>query len=123
MHRASPNHGRTGAKSRESDSGGKEVVAWGSRRCQGRGCRDGGITDLQREGDEGKNRHKRLYMSKIGASACEFNLQDRLGFDQPSKAVECLIKAAIHELPWIDPSAFVVMPDGQQQAGPCAGKQ
>jgi hypothetical protein len=50
-------------------------------------------------------------------------LQDRLGFDQPSKAVECLIKAAIHELPWIDPSAFVVMPDGQQQAGPCAGKQ
>jgi hypothetical protein len=44
-------------------------------------------------------------------------------FDQPSKAVEWLIKAAIHKLPWIDPSAFVVMPDGQQQAGPHAGKQ
>jgi hypothetical protein len=60
MHGASANHGRTGAKSREGDGGGKEAVAWGSRRCQGGGCRDGSITDLPHEGDGGKNQHNGL---------------------------------------------------------------
>jgi hypothetical protein len=78
--------------------------------------------DLPHEGDGGKNQHKKLYMSETGASTCEFNdLHDCLGFDQPSKAVEWLIKAAI-QLPWIDPAALVAMLDGQQLAGPRAGK-
>jgi hypothetical protein len=64
VHGVSANRGRTSAKSREGDGGGKEAVAWGNRWCQGRGCRDGGITDLPREGDGRKNRHKKLYMSK-----------------------------------------------------------
>jgi hypothetical protein len=87
--RASANRGRTDVNIREGDGGGKEAVAWGSRRCQGRGCRDGGFTNLPREGDGGKNRHKKLYMSrasKTGPSACEFNdLQGRLVF---GKAIE-----------------------------------
>jgi hypothetical protein len=50
-----------GAKSRERDGGGQEVVAWGSRRCRDRGRSDAGITDVPHEGDGGKNRHRKLY--------------------------------------------------------------
>ncbi|KAI3824556.1 hypothetical protein L1987_06019 [Smallanthus sonchifolius] len=65
----------------------------------------------------GKDRHSKVLTSKglrdrrirlSVTTAIEFyDLQDRLGYDQPSKAVEWLIKAAassIAELPSLDPS-------------------
>ncbi|KAF5764705.1 putative transcription factor TCP family [Helianthus annuus] len=65
----------------------------------------------------GKDRHSKVLTSKglrdrrirlSVSTAIEFyDLQDRLGYDQPSKAVEWLIKAAsssIDELPSLDPS-------------------
>ncbi|XP_076902850.1 uncharacterized protein LOC143557730 [Bidens hawaiensis] len=65
----------------------------------------------------GKNRHSKVLTSKglrdrrirlSVTTAIEFyDLQDRLGYDQPSKAIEWLIKAAassINELPSLDPS-------------------
>ncbi|XP_076957110.1 transcription factor TCP2-like [Bidens hawaiensis] len=65
----------------------------------------------------GKDRHSKVLTSKglrdrrirlSVTTAIEFyDLQDRLGYDQPSKAVEWLIKAAansIDELPSLDPS-------------------
>ncbi|KAM0846673.1 hypothetical protein ACQ4PT_055524 [Festuca glaucescens] len=84
----------------------------------------------------GKDRHSKVYTSKgirdrrvrlsVPTAIQFYDLQDRLGCDQPSKAVEWLINAAsaaIDELPPLDPAAFAAMPDGQQPAGPRAGKQ
>lgn len=70
-------------------------------------------------GSGGKDRHSKVYTAKgirdrrvrlSVATAIQFyDLQDRLGYDQPSKAVEWLIKAAaaaIDKLPSLDASAF-----------------
>ncbi|KAJ6851930.1 transcription factor TCP2 [Iris pallida] len=67
----------------------------------------------------GKDRHSKVYTSKglrdrrvrlsVPTAIQFYDLQDRLGYDQPSKAVEWLIKAAasaIAELPSLDCSAF-----------------
>ncbi|KAK1412146.1 hypothetical protein QVD17_33156 [Tagetes erecta] len=63
----------------------------------------------------GKDRHSKVLTSKglrdrrvrlsVGTAIQFYDLQDRLGFDQPSKAVEWLLKAAassIDELPSLD---------------------
>jgi hypothetical protein len=87
----------------------------------------------------GKDRHSKVYTSKgvrdrrvrlsVPTAIQFYDLQDRLGFDQPSKAVEWLINAAsaaIDDLPPLDTAAFAAMPtDGQQQqaAATRAGKQ
>lgn len=65
----------------------------------------------------GKDRHSKVLTSKglrdrrvrlsVTTAIQFYDLQDRLGYDQPSKAVEWLIKAAsssISELPSLDPS-------------------
>lgn len=65
----------------------------------------------------GKDRHSKVLTSKglrdrrvrlsVSTAIQFYDLQDRLGFDQPSKAVEWLLKAAassIDELPSLDPS-------------------
>ncbi|MFS8016011.1 putative transcription factor TCP family [Helianthus anomalus] len=65
----------------------------------------------------GKDRHSKVLTSKglrdrrirlsVSTAIDFYDLQDRLGYDQPSKAVEWLIKAAsssIDELPSLDPS-------------------
>ncbi|CAM0905354.1 unnamed protein product [Alopecurus aequalis] len=70
-------------------------------------------------GSGGKDRHSKVYTAKgirdrrvrlSVATAIQFyDLQDRLGYDQPSKAVEWLIKAAaaaIDKLPSLDATAF-----------------
>ncbi|MFS8027705.1 putative transcription factor TCP family [Helianthus anomalus] len=64
----------------------------------------------------GKDRHSKVLTSKglrdrrvrlsVNTAIQFYDLQDRLGFDQPSKAVEWLLKAAassIDELPSLDP--------------------
>uniref|UniRef100_A0A0D9VZV6 TCP domain-containing protein n=1 Tax=Leersia perrieri TaxID=77586 RepID=A0A0D9VZV6_9ORYZ len=71
----------------------------------------------------GKDRHSKVYTAKgirdrrvrlSVATAIQFyDLQDRLGFDQPSKAIEWLINAAspaIDSLPSLDPAAFASIP-------------
>ncbi|KAL7606682.1 hypothetical protein Lser_V15G15535 [Lactuca serriola] len=65
----------------------------------------------------GKDRHSKVLTSKglrdrrvrlsVSTAIQFYDLQDRLGYDQPSKAVEWLLKAAstsIDELPSLDPS-------------------
>lgn len=65
----------------------------------------------------GKDRHSKVLTSKglrdrrvrlsVSTAIQFYDLQDRLGYDQPSKAVEWLLKAAstsIEELPSLDPS-------------------
>ncbi|GJS55835.1 transcription factor TCP2 [Tanacetum coccineum] len=70
-------------------------------------------------GSGGKDRHSKVLTSKglrdrrvrlsVSTAIQFYDLQDRLGYDQPSKAVEWLMKAAadaIDELPSLDPSLF-----------------
>ncbi|KAL5217322.1 hypothetical protein ABZP36_018006 [Zizania latifolia] len=77
----------------------------------------------------GKDRHSKVYTAKgirdrrvrlSVATAIQFyDLQDRLGYDQPSKAIEWLINAAspaIDKLPSLDPAAFTSIPE-QAEAG------
>ncbi|XP_074272514.1 transcription factor PCF6-like [Silene latifolia] len=67
----------------------------------------------------GKDRHSKVWTAKgprdrrvrlsVNTAIQFYDLQDRLGYDQPSKAVEWLIKAAseaINELPCLDSSNF-----------------
>ncbi|KAM3278644.1 hypothetical protein ACQJBY_046110 [Aegilops geniculata] len=118
---------------------GMEVVPWGSPpppgqqpqpQLQGSASR---ICRVRASG--GKDRHSKVYTSKgirdrrvrlsVPTAIQFYDLQDRLGFDQPSKAVEWLINAAsaaIDELPSLDPAAFANMPP-DHQAAPRAGKQ
>ncbi|KAM3260864.1 hypothetical protein ACQJBY_051861 [Aegilops geniculata] len=118
---------------------GMEVVPWGSPpppgqqpqpQLQGSASR---ICRVRASG--GKDRHSKVYTSKgirdrrvrlsVPTAIQFYDLQDRLGFDQPSKAVEWLINAAsaaIDELPSLDPAAFANMP-ADHQAAPRAGKQ
>ena len=69
----------------------------------------------------GKDRHSKVYTAKgirdrrvrlsVATAVQFYALQDRLGYDQPSKAVEWLIKAAaaaIDKLPELDAAAFAV---------------
>ncbi|XP_037485058.1 transcription factor PCF6-like [Triticum dicoccoides] len=84
-------------------------------------------------GSGGKDRHSKVYTAKgirdrrvrlSVATAIQFyDLQDRLGYDQPSKAVEWLIKAAaaaIDKLPELDAAAF---PNHPASASASANKQ
>ncbi|XP_044383292.1 transcription factor PCF6 [Triticum aestivum] len=125
--------------SRETGGGdGMELVPWGSPpppgqqppQLQGSASR---ICRVRASG--GKDRHSKVYTSKgirdrrvrlsVPTAIQFYDLQDRLGFDQPSKAVEWLINAAsaaIDELPSLDPAAFANMP-ADHQAAPRAGKQ
>ncbi|XP_071706096.1 transcription factor TCP2-like [Rutidosis leptorrhynchoides] len=72
----------------------------------------------------GKDRHSKVLTSKglrdrrvrlsVSTAIQFYDLQDRLGYDQPSKAVEWLLKAAssaIDELPSLDPSFSGVIMD------------
>ncbi|XP_071735848.1 transcription factor TCP2-like [Rutidosis leptorrhynchoides] len=72
----------------------------------------------------GKDRHSKVLTSKglrdrrvrlsVSTAIQFYDLQDRLGYDQPSKAVEWLLKAAsssIDELPCLDPSFSGVISD------------
>ncbi|KAJ3669984.1 hypothetical protein LUZ60_010308 [Juncus effusus] len=67
----------------------------------------------------GKDRHSKVYTAKgirdrrvrlsVSTAIQFYDLQDRLGYDQPSKAIEWLIKAAsnaIDKLPSLDHSSF-----------------
>jgi hypothetical protein len=71
----------------------------------------------------GKDRHSKVYTAKgirdrrvrlsVPTAIQFYDLQDRLGFDQPSKAIEWLINAAasaIEKLPELDPAAFAALP-------------
>jgi hypothetical protein len=71
----------------------------------------------------GKDRHSKVYTAKgirdrrvrlsVPTAIQFYDLQDRLGFDQPSKAIEWLINAAsdaIDKLPELDPAAFAALP-------------
>ncbi|KAM0924806.1 hypothetical protein ACQ4PT_004724 [Festuca glaucescens] len=123
--------GRTGVT-----SGGTEMVPWGQPPQPGQRQLGAASRICRVKATGGKDRHSKVYTSKgirdrrvrlsVPTAIQFYDLQDCLGFDQPSKAVEWLINAAsaaIDELPPLDPAAFAAMPDGQQQAGPRAGKQ
>uniref|UniRef100_A0ACD5UNN2 Uncharacterized protein n=1 Tax=Avena sativa TaxID=4498 RepID=A0ACD5UNN2_AVESA len=82
-------------------------------------------------GSGGKDRHSKVYTAKgirdrrvrlSVATAIQFyDLQDRLGYDQPSKAVEWLIKAAaaaIDKLPSLDATAFPNHPASANNSKP-----
>jgi hypothetical protein len=84
-------------------------------------------------GSGGKDRHSKVYTAKgirdrrvrlSVATAIQFyDLQDRLGYDQPSKAVEWLIKAAaaaIDKLPSLDATAFPNHPASANNKQPAA---
>ncbi|GJN23104.1 hypothetical protein PR202_gb10722 [Eleusine coracana subsp. coracana] len=71
----------------------------------------------------GKDRHSKVYTAKgirdrrvrlsVPTAIQFYDLQDRLGYDQPSKAIEWLINAAadaIDKLPELDPAAFAAVP-------------
>ncbi|CAN6297541.1 unnamed protein product, partial [Urochloa humidicola] len=87
----------------------------------------------------GKDRHSKVYTAKgirdrrvrlsVPTAIQFYDLQDRLGFDQPSKAIEWLINAAadaIDKLPALDPAAFAALPapggGGGGEADAAAGK-
>ncbi|GJM96837.1 hypothetical protein PR202_ga13706 [Eleusine coracana subsp. coracana] len=76
-----------------------------------------------RGGTGGKDRHSKVYTAKgirdrrvrlsVPTAIQFYDLQDRLGYDQPSKAIEWLINAAtdaIDKLPELDPAAFAAVP-------------
>ncbi|XP_062212624.1 transcription factor PCF6-like [Phragmites australis] len=79
----------------------------------------------------GKDRHSKVYTAKgirdrrvrlsVPTAIQFYDLQDRLGYDQPSKAIEWLINAAstaIEKLPALDPAAFAAVPEpGGADAG------
>nr|ACG28713.1 TCP family transcription factor containing protein [Zea mays] len=118
-----------------------EVAAWGQPPPLPPPPGPGAGSRIYRVGASGgKDRHSKVYTTKgIGdrrvrlsaPTAIQFyDLQDRLGFDQPSKAIEWLINAAasaIEKLPELDPAAFAALPapggadaagnDKQQQQG------
>ncbi|BAF20819.1 transcription factor PCF6 [Oryza sativa Japonica Group] len=71
----------------------------------------------------GKDRHSKVYTAKgirdrrvrlsVSTAIQFYDLQDRLGYDQPSKAIEWLIKAAaaaIDKLPSLDTASFPTNP-------------
>ncbi|ESQ55562.1 hypothetical protein EUTSA_v10025465mg [Eutrema salsugineum] len=75
----------------------------------------------------GKDRHSKVWTSKgprdrrvrlsVSTALQFYDLQDRLGYDQPSKAVEWLIKAAedsISELPSLNNTNFPITDDENQ---------
>lgn len=86
-------------------------------------------------GSGGKDRHSKVYTAKgirdrrvrlSVATAIQFyDLQDRLGYDQPSKAIEWLIRAAadaIDKLPSLDTAAgFPAHPASAKDHAPPAG--
>ncbi|CAH8390011.1 unnamed protein product [Eruca vesicaria subsp. sativa] len=76
----------------------------------------------------GKDRHSKVWTSKgprdrrvrlsVSTALQFYDLQDRLGYDQPSKAVEWLIKAAedsISELPSLNNTNFPMNDDDENQ--------
>ncbi|XP_044985188.1 transcription factor PCF6-like [Hordeum vulgare subsp. vulgare] len=120
---------------------GMELVPWGSPPPAGQQQQQphllhGSASRICRvKASGGKDRHSKVYTSKgirdrrvrlsVPTAIQFYDLQDRLGFDQPSKAIEWLINAAspaIDELPSLDPAAFAAMP-ADHQAAPRAGKQ
>ncbi|XP_078162958.1 transcription factor PCF6-like [Carex rostrata] len=81
----------------------------------------------------GKDRHSKVYTAKgirdrrvrlsVSTAIQFYDLQDRLGYDQPSKAIEWLIKAAsaaIDKLPSLDSSSFLnsTRPEGETDMDP-----
>ncbi|KAJ6802621.1 transcription factor TCP2 [Iris pallida] len=81
----------------------------------------------------GKDRHSKVYTSKglrdrrvrlsVSTAIQFYDLQDRLGYDQPSKAIEWLIKSAdsaIAKLPSLDPSFGIDAEAGAKQEAPNA---
>ncbi|KAJ3707200.1 hypothetical protein LUZ61_010905 [Rhynchospora tenuis] len=81
----------------------------------------------------GKDRHSKVYTAKgirdrrvrlsVSTAIQFYDLQDRLGYDQPSKAIEWLIKAAsaaIDKLPTLDSSSFLnsTRPEGETDMDP-----
>ncbi|KAK1643546.1 hypothetical protein QYE76_061351 [Lolium multiflorum] len=130
---SSAKRGRTGVT-----SGGAEMAPWGQPPQPGQRQLGAASRICRVKNTGGKDRHSKVYTSKgirdrrvrlsVPTAIQFYDLQDRLGCDQPSKAVEWLINAAsaaIDDLPPLDPASFAAMPDGQQQqpAGPRAGKQ
>jgi hypothetical protein len=81
----------------------------------------------------GKDRHSKVYTAKgirdrrvrlsVSTAIQFYDLQDRLGYDQPSKAIEWLIKAAsaaIDKLPTLDSASFLnsTRPEGETDMDP-----
>jgi TCP family transcription factor len=81
----------------------------------------------------GKDRHSKVYTAKgirdrrvrlsVSTAIQFYDLQDRLGYDQPSKAIEWLIKAAsaaIDKLPTLDSTSFLnpTRPEGETDMDP-----
>ncbi|CAM0876660.1 unnamed protein product [Alopecurus aequalis] len=130
----SAKRGRTGVVS----GGGSEMVPWGQPPQPGQRQLGAASRICRVKASGGKDRHSKVYTSKgirdrrvrlsVPTAIQFYDLQDRLGFDQPSKAVEWLINAAsaaIDELPPLDPAAFAAMPpeQNQEQPAPRAGNQ
>uniref|UniRef100_A0ACD5X522 Uncharacterized protein n=1 Tax=Avena sativa TaxID=4498 RepID=A0ACD5X522_AVESA len=136
---SSAKRGRTGMT-----GGGLDMVAWGQPPPPGQGQRQQQAQAQAQQGAAsricrvkatgGKDRHSKVFTTKgirdrrvrlsVPTAIQFYDLQDRLGFDQPSKAVEWLINAAaaaIDELPPLDQAAFAAMPDAQQQPGTRTG--
>ncbi|KAI3744060.1 hypothetical protein L1987_57132 [Smallanthus sonchifolius] len=106
--------GGSGAAAATGGGGGIDVVLGGGvgRLC---GWPSSRIVRVSRASG-GKDRHSKVLTSKglrdrrvrlsVSTAIQFYDLQDRLGYDQPSKAVEWLLKAAsssIDELPSLDP--------------------
>ncbi|KAK1278317.1 Transcription factor TCP2 [Acorus gramineus] len=93
---------------------GERIRAW-----QGSGAHTSSRIFRVSRASGGKDRHSKVLTAKglrdrrvrlsVSTAIQFYDLQDRLGYDQPSKAVEWLIKAAadaIAELPSLDASSF-----------------
>ncbi|XP_062214392.1 transcription factor PCF6-like [Phragmites australis] len=104
------------------------AAAWGHPPPQGAGP---GSRIYRVRASGGKDRHSKVYTAKgirdrrvrlsVPTAIQFYDLQDRLGYDQPSKAIEWLINAAsptIEMLPALDPTAFGAVPEpGEADAG------
>ncbi|KAL6894205.1 hypothetical protein ACP4OV_008303 [Aristida adscensionis] len=102
---------------------GGEAGAWGQPPLppapQGAAAAGAGSRIYRVRAAGGKDRHSKVVTSKgvrdrrvrlsVPTAIQFYDLQDRLGYDQPSKAIEWLINAAaaaIEKLPPLDPAAF-----------------
>lgn len=115
---------KIGQKGDDEDEGDAKRIASGSDIGRFCGWPSSRIVRVSRASG-GKDRHSKVWTSKglrdrrvrlsVTTAIQFYDLQDRLGYDQPSKAVEWLLKAAessISELPLLNTSSF---PDTPKQ--------
>ncbi|KAK9093370.1 hypothetical protein Syun_028281 [Stephania yunnanensis] len=104
------------------DQGGRSLKAWYSSRIH-RVSRTAGGKDRHSKVLTAKGLRDRRVRLSVSTAIQFYDLQDRLGYDQPSKAVEWLIKAAtdaISELPTLEskfPSTPKQLSDEKRSSG------